>query len=540
MTADKAAQRRDAPRLAEAYDGSASASAEEEYFEAVIEAFPGGFIMYGPDERLIACNSTYRQMYPRAAHLFQKGVSFPDLLRKTFDIGVYGDAVDHHERLYQDRLAGFRAPQSSREQRLSDGRWLRIDERRTANGSSIGLRVDVTDMKRREADLAAALERAGEAEAVAARQADMLKTILRGLPDGAHLFDAVGNMVAWNDLLFQLNDLDEAQQQAILTSDNPARAFRVALAMRGDYGPGDPMELVALRERNAREQKARQFRRRSLSGRWLEVRAVPTPEGTWLGLYRDVSAEVAREEELATALASAQAASKAKGEFLANTSHELRTPLNAIIGFAELMSTGIAGPLTPTQTEYLDFIRKGGKHLLAIINDILDLSKVEAGKLELHREETDLHRLLDGCVQYLQLAAETGDVTIARTYRLDDPVLSVDPVRTRQIFINLLANAIKFSGVGSVVTLATGRAPDGGIEISIADHGIGMTEAELQVALEPFGQVESGLNRRFEGTGLGLPLARRMIEAHGGSLKVTSSKGSGTTITMCLPSEPQD
>ncbi|HWK44524.1 MAG TPA: PAS-domain containing protein [Stellaceae bacterium] len=537
MTADKAAERRDEPGLAETLDGLDPVSAGSESFELAIEAFPGGFIMFGPDERLIACNTIYRRMYPEAAHLFRDGMLFTEILHEGIEAGIYRSIDATAEELFEKRLRGFRSPQASREQLLSDGRWVRIDHRRMADGSSIGLRTDITEMKRREADLAAALDRARDAETVAARQANLLKTILHGLPDGAHLFDAAGNMVAWNDLLFRINDLDEAQQQRILASDNVARTFRMTLATRGDYGPGDPAELVAIRERSAREQKARQFRRSSLTGRWLEVRTVPSPDGTWLGLYRDVSADVAREEELAAALASAQAASKAKGEFLANTSHELRTPLNAIIGFADLMSSGIGGPLTPTQREYLDFIRQGGKHLLAIINDILDLSKVEAGKLELHREEIDLHRLLDGCVQYLQLAAETGDVTIARAYGLDDPVLSVDPVRTRQIVINLLANAIKFSGIGKVVTLATGRAPDGAVEISIADHGIGMTEAELQVALEPFGQVESGLNRRFEGTGLGLPLARRMIEAHGGSLHVASGKDLGTTVTMRLPNQ---
>jgi signal transduction histidine kinase len=242
-----------------------------------------------------------------------------------------------------------------------------------------------------------------------------------------------------------------------------------------------------------------------------------------------------RHAELTDALGRAEAASRAKSEFLANTSHELRTPLNSIIGFSDLLARGITGTLTPQQAEYIGLVHQSGTHLLRVINDILDLSKVEAGRLELRDEEVDTADLAMGCAVFIGQRANERHLQLTLDIAPDLPTVMADPTRLKQILINLLGNAIKFTQPGGEVSLATRLGAEGGIEFVVSDCGVGMSAAEIAVALEPFGQVEAGLDRRYEGTGLGLPLARRLTELHGGAMRIESVKGQGTVVTIVLP-----
>jgi PAS domain S-box-containing protein len=254
------------------------------------------------------------------------------------------------------------------------------------------------------------------------------------------------------------------------------------------------------------------------------------------GSARDITQEVQAERRLHEAKAAAESANQAKSQFLANMSHELRTPLNAIVGFSEMLEHGLAGPLQPRQVEYAGLIHQSGEHLHNVINDILDLAKVDAGKLELHEEGgVDARRIIDSCVALLKVRADAADVRLSvRTEALLLPLV-VDATRLKQILLNLLSNAIKFTDPGGSVVVTAGSGNAGGIDFKVCDTGSGMTAAEIAIALEPFGQTDAGLTRRHEGTGLGLPLARRLTELHGGSLHVDSEKGRGTTITVALP-----
>ena len=254
------------------------------------------------------------------------------------------------------------------------------------------------------------------------------------------------------------------------------------------------------------------------------------------GSARDISREVQAERRLQEAKAAAESANLAKSQFLANMSHELRTPLNAIVGFSEMLERGLAGPLQPRQLEYAGLIHQSGEHLHDVINDILDLAKVDAGKLELHEEEgVDARRLIDDCVALLRVRADAAHVKLSVQIDALLPALVVDATRLKQILLNLLSNAIKFTGPGGSVVVMAGRGKAGGIDFKVRDTGPGMNAAEIAIALEPFGQTDAALTRRHEGTGLGLPLARRLTELHGGSLHVASVKGRGTTITVALP-----
>jgi signal transduction histidine kinase len=240
--------------------------------------------------------------------------------------------------------------------------------------------------------------------------------------------------------------------------------------------------------------------------------------------------------ELVLSSERAEAANLAKSQFLAQMSHELRTPLHAVIGFSELISHNVSPmPSAGLIAGYADDIMKSGRHLLELINSILDLSKVESGTASLAEDDVPLGEVIhDSLTTVREQAIESG-VTVDTSLPEDLPVARGDTTKLRQIFINLLSNAVKFTQRGGSVTVSGRREADGGFAVIVSDTGIGMNEAELRIAMEPFGQVENSLARSYEGTGLGLPLARRMTEMHGGRLTLRSVKGVGTTVEVYLP-----
>jgi two-component system cell cycle sensor histidine kinase PleC len=250
---------------------------------------------------------------------------------------------------------------------------------------------------------------------------------------------------------------------------------------------------------------------------------------------RDVTEQRQRRRALDQALLRAGEASRAKSEFLANTSHELRTPLNAVIGYADLLSSGLAGPLDTKQADYVGIIHQSGQHLLHIICDILDLAKVETGRLDLQLERVMPREVVDSSATLVADRVTAGRLRLAIDCSTELPALQADATRLKQILVNLLSNAAKFTPRGGLIGLAVRRTPAGGVAFLVSDSGPGMTAAEIARALEMFGQVDGGLERRHDGTGLGLPLARRLTELHGGTLAIDSVKGRGTTVTVTLP-----
>ena len=254
----------------------------------------------------------------------------------------------------------------------------------------------------------------------------------------------------------------------------------------------------------------------------------------WL-LTRQVAAHARVEADLRRAMEEAEAANIAKSEFLANVSHELRTPLNAVIGFSEVMRDALMGPIDNRYREYAQDIHESGQHLLRLIGDVLDLSKIGAGRLELHEEPADLAQLMQACHRLLADRARDSKITLAIDIARDLPVVLADPVRLKQIILNLMTNAVKFTPEGGRVTARAAPDAEGGVTITVADTGIGMSAQEIVVALEPFRQVDNAMSRRYEGSGLGLPLAKQLAELHGGQLELISEPGTGTTARVRLP-----
>ncbi len=242
--------------------------------------------------------------------------------------------------------------------------------------------------------------------------------------------------------------------------------------------------------------------------------------------------------ELRTARDQAEAIAETKTQFFRNMSHELRTPLNAIIGFSSTIQERVFGPLgNERYAGYIDDIAASGQHLLALINDILDFSAVEADKLELFEEELSVDDLIQACHRMAKPLAAKRQIQLKTTVTCDLPRIRADELRMKQIMINLLTNAIKFTGPGGQVDLAVTCTPSKGHVFSVSDTGIGMTEKEIAKSMEQFGQVDRATNKEMQGTGLGLPLTQGLIQMHGGSLDITSEKGVGTTVRVKLPPE---
>jgi signal transduction histidine kinase len=246
------------------------------------------------------------------------------------------------------------------------------------------------------------------------------------------------------------------------------------------------------------------------------------------------SLEAARDAE-ASARQLAEHQSQTKSEFLSHMTHELRTPLNAVIGFSYMLRSGIAGELNPRQSAYVHDIHESGRHLLALVNDVLDLAKIEAGAGELHLEPVALDDVIDGAMRLVAPRAASSRIVLARAPSSSGAQLIADPLRLKQVLTNLLSNAVKFSNDGGTVTVETEREGDM-VRVSVVDGGIGMAPEDVPRALERFRQLPASGDRRSEGSGLGLAIARDLVEMHGGRMTVLSALNVGTRVIVELPS----
>ncbi|HEX3860287.1 MAG TPA: ATP-binding protein [Stellaceae bacterium] len=275
---------------------------------------------------------------------------------------------------------------------------------------------------------------------------------------------------------------------------------------------------------------------RLADGRWLRVSSSTTEEGGFFLIISDSTEFKEREAHLKEAHRLAEAANEAKSRFLANMSHELRTPLNAIIGFSEVLGSEMFGRLGNARyVEYARDIQHSGNHLLAVINNVLDLTRSEAGKLQLSLDTVDLGEIVDSCAKIMRDQCVRAELSLSLTIPNAPLVIHGDPAKLRQILLNLMSNAIKFTAPGGAVTVAAQAIGNGSVAISVTDTGIGMSAEDLPVAMAPFGQIDSSLARRYEGTGLGLPLTKAFVELHGGRIAIDSEPEKGTVVTVALP-----
>ncbi|HLJ19041.1 MAG TPA: HAMP domain-containing sensor histidine kinase [Stellaceae bacterium] len=234
-------------------------------------------------------------------------------------------------------------------------------------------------------------------------------------------------------------------------------------------------------------------------------------------------------------MAAAAAGIQSKEQFLSTMSHELRTPLNAIIGFTELMQSGVAGAFSAKQAGYLSDVHESATFLLELVNEILDLSKADEGRLMLAEEAVDISSIIGEASRFVAPQAAAGGILVDVAIDPHLPRVRADVRRIKQILLNLLSNAVKFTPRGGKIEIRATLRVDGALALTVSDTGIGMAAADIPRALERFGQIDDRLERRYEGTGLGLPLASKLVELHGGTLEIDSRVGVGTRVTIVLP-----
>ena len=326
---------------------------------------------------------------------------------------------------------------------------------------------------------------------------------------------------------------------AILMSNSALRGFFPGIAF--ELMPGKPFDaaLTAIQGQLAPTQADQDVDGHAelelADGRWLRMTVSQTSEGGSIIFLSDFTSIKEREEHLRRAKREAEAANASKTRFLANMSHELRTPLNAIIGFSEIISGQYFGDLG--NARYLDYsgdILRSGRHLLAVINDVLDLSKSESGKMVLAARPVDMRDVLDHCVTMVREQCAAAGLALKLDFMDAALPMTGDAAKLRQIFLNLLSNAIKFTEKGGTICLSA-LALDDHVAVTVADTGIGMDPEDVEVAFQPFAQVDNRLERRYEGTGLGLPLTRALVDLHKGHIVIDSARGEGTRVTVSFP-----
>ena len=447
--------------------------------------------------------------------------------RRWADTGI--EAIDPAEGLrHEADIAAHRPYRNFRVRRhRADGSWLYLSISGkpvfAVDGRFVGYRGTSTDITKMV-----------EAERELARTSRVLRGTFDNIMHGIMVFDNDGRLVDFNREVLQQMHLPADRLRPGMTF---AEMFEVFVSV--DRIPDDVYRReLQYRLDHMQRREAFVRERTTADGIVYEIRGHPMPDGGYVFTQTDMTERKRIESELREAKEHAELASRAKSEFLANMSHELRTPLNAVLGFTQLMIGTVYGPLGhPKYQEYVQHIHDSGAHLLGVINDILDLSKIEAGKRELQEEVVDARSLAQAALRIVEGRAADGGLRLAVDLPGEPLLLRADARAVKQVLLNLLSNAVKFTPAGGSITLSGRCDATGGLVFAVADTGIGMAPEDVGKALEAFGQIDSSLGRRFEGTGLGLPLVQSLVGLHGGRLAIDSAPGRGTTATVHFPPE---
>jgi PAS domain S-box-containing protein len=482
-----------------------------------VDAVPVGIVIFDADDRLVLCNEMYRQIYDRTAGLLAPGRRYDEILDANLDAGVFDVPAGGRDAFVENCRRDVAAPTGPHERRMADGRWIRIEARRTADGTTVEVALDVTEMKRREERLAFAIEAADEGIwdwNVASGEAYFSPRFAAML--GLSESDLEPRATAWNALIHP----DDAD-----CIPNIVQGF-----LKRDANLGQT-----------------EFRIRHADGRWIwvEMRARVVERDAMghpvrlVGTQFDITPAKEHRAELAEARDRAEAASRVKSEFLTNMSHEIRTPMNGVLGMTGLL---LGTTLDPEQRQLAGMAQESAENLLAIINDILDISKLEAGKVDIESIDFNLVDTVESAVTVLAPKSREKGIGLANFVDTSAGVaFRGDPVRLRQVLLNLVGNAVKFTERGGV-SLRTSIVPeraghDGTVlmRFEVTDTGIGVSDDVQRMLFSKFHQADSSITRRFGGTGLGLAISKQLVGLMGGEMGITSTVGVGSTFWFQIP-----
>ena len=503
---------------AEATAALASAAAAERRLIDAIETIPEGFALYDAEDRLVVFNDRYREIYAASAPVIRVGNTFEAIVRYGAERDQYTAAIGRVDDWVRDRVARHRSPGEPIEQRLANNRWLRIEERPTAEGGIVGVRVDITDIKR-------AQQRLEQAEQAAAL--------------GHFNLDPETHRMRWSPQMYRILGVDAEDTvdgpEALFDRFEAPEADRLHAMLSGIAEGGSVVDTI--------------LRTREIEGRrrWVEVTLQNEPAGEHemagvFGTVQDVTVRQESEHRLARAMADAEAANAAKSRFLSIMSHEIRTPMNGIAGALNLID---AEPLDPEVGEMIQLARSSTDRLRTVLNDVLDYTRIESGRLTLEPEAFDPRAFAAEAAAFWTGSAAGKGLTLHRHVTADvAPALVGDVGRLRQIVDNLLSNAIKYTPAGSVIlSLSRSLGANGadaaddrqGLVIAVKDTGLGIAPEDRDRVFVDFSQLHLGKGLAQGGSGLGLAICRRLVEQMDGHIDFDSQPGEGTIFRAEVP-----
>ncbi|MCB0169313.1 MAG: response regulator [Anaerolineae bacterium] len=483
---------------------------------SALESLTEGLTLYDKDDRFVFANRKYREWRSDIADVLAPGIPFETILRTGVERKLYRDAIGQEEAWIRSRIERHRSADGKFEVALSDGRWLQVTEQKTDDGGIVTLYNDITDWKQTE-------EYLRDSEARYRTLFDSAPVILfTKNRDGVYTSANAETLEYWKPLN-PIGFTDAELLEPIIAADLRRNDLKVI-----ETGQELVLEENFITLQGNRVVLSRKVPLRNAAGAIIGV----------MGISVDITDRKQVEVELQHAKEAAEAASRAKSQFLANMSHELRTPLNAIIGYSEiLLEEADELELDRFQPD-LDKIQTAGRHLLNIISDVLDLSKIEAGKIDLYLETIDIQEMIQNIITTIRPVAEKNGNILQIECDNHIGSMRTDSTKTRQVLFNLLSNAGKFCEQG-IITLSATKDQEW-VTFKVIDTGIGMTTEQIDSLFQPFTQADATTTRRFGGTGLGLTISQYFCRMMGGEIAVDSEPGRGSTFTVRLPAQGVD